>query len=61
MRNVFETATQAAASAATILLLGESGTGKSVLARALHRNSPFRDNAFVTRGLPQSFQGAARK
>jgi NtrC-family two-component system response regulator AlgB len=52
VRKVFETATQAAASAATILLLGESGTGKSVLARALHRNSPFRDNAFVTVACP---------
>jgi NtrC-family two-component system response regulator AlgB len=52
VQKVFETATQAAASAATILLLGESGTGKSILARALHRNSPFRDNAFVTVACP---------
>src|SRR5471030_3239858 len=52
VRKVFETATQAAASAATLLLLGESGTGKSVLARALHKNSPFRDNAFVTVACP---------
>jgi NtrC-family two-component system response regulator AlgB len=52
VQKTFETATQAAASAATLLLLGESGTGKSVLARALHRNSPFRDNAFVTVACP---------
>ena len=52
VQKLFETATKAAASAATILLLGESGTGKSVLARALHRNSPFRDNAFVTVACP---------
>jgi NtrC-family two-component system response regulator AlgB len=52
VQKVFETATQAAASAATLLLLGESGTGKSVLARALHRNSPFRENAFVTVACP---------
>ena len=52
VQKMFETATQAAASAATLLLLGESGTGKSVLARALHRNSPFRDNAFVTVACP---------
>ena len=52
MQKLFETATKAAASAATILLLGESGTGKSLLARALHRNSPQRDNAFVTVACP---------
>jgi NtrC-family two-component system response regulator AlgB len=52
VQKTFETAMKAAASAATILLLGESGTGKSLLARALHRNSPFRDNAFVTVSCP---------
>src|SRR5471030_1723420 len=52
VRKVFETATKAAASAATILLLGESGTGKSILARALHRQSPQRDHAFVTVACP---------
>jgi NtrC-family two-component system response regulator AlgB len=51
-QKMFETAIKAAASAATILLLGESGTGKSVLARALHKNSPRRDNAFVTVACP---------
>jgi NtrC-family two-component system response regulator AlgB len=43
---------KAAASAATLLLTGESGTGKSVLARALHLYSPRRDNAFVTVACP---------
>lgn len=52
VQKLFETATKAAASAATILLLGESGTGKSILARALHRNSTRRDNAFVTVACP---------
>ena len=52
VQKTFETATKAAASAATLLLLGESGTGKSVLARALHMNSPRRDNAFVTVACP---------
>jgi NtrC-family two-component system response regulator AlgB len=52
VQKLFETATKAAASAATILLLGESGTGKSVLARALHKFSPYRDNAFVTVACP---------
>lgn len=52
VQKLFETATKAAASAATLLLLGESGTGKSVLAHALHRNSPRRENAFVTVACP---------
>jgi NtrC-family two-component system response regulator AlgB len=36
MSRVIETARQVAASGATILLTGESGTGKGVLARAIH-------------------------
>src|SRR5581483_8608376 len=36
MRTLIGTARQAAASDATILLLGESGTGKNVLAREIH-------------------------
>ena len=52
VQKTFETANKAAASSATLLLLGESGTGKSVLARALHMNSPRRDNAFVTVACP---------
>ncbi len=52
VQKMFETANKAAASAATLLLLGESGTGKSLLARALHLNSPRRDNAFVTVACP---------
>jgi two-component system nitrogen regulation response regulator NtrX len=30
-----------------VLITGESGTGKELIARALHRNSPFADQAFV--------------
>jgi len=52
VQKMFETATKAAASSATLLLLGESGSGKSVLARAMHRNSPRRGNAFVTVACP---------
>ena len=37
MRRLFETARQAAASEATILLVGESGTGKNLLARQIHK------------------------
>jgi DNA-binding NtrC family response regulator len=48
MRRALETARQAAASEATVLLLGESGTGKNVLARAIHAWSARRDGPFVT-------------
>jgi NtrC-family two-component system response regulator AlgB len=47
MRRVIEAARQAAASEATILLNGESGTGKNVLARQIHRWSSRAQRAFV--------------
>ncbi len=47
-RAVIETAYAAASSEATILLTGESGTGKNVLARQIHEWSPRRDRPFVT-------------
>ncbi len=46
-RRLLETARQAAASEATILLTGESGTGKNVLAREMHRWSPRSAHPFV--------------
>ena len=52
MERAFNLAFKAAASPATVLLLGESGTGKSVLARAIHERSPQRDKAFVTISCP---------
>lgn len=52
MQKVLEIAFKAAESDATVLLLGESGTGKSVLARAIHRRSPRRGSAFVTVSCP---------
>ena len=52
MRNALETAFKAADSEATVLLLGESGTGKSMLARAMHHRSPRRSGAFVTVSCP---------
>jgi NtrC-family two-component system response regulator AlgB len=52
MQKVIAIATRAAASEATILLLGESGTGKSVMARTIHQQSPRRGHAFVTVSCP---------
>jgi two-component system, NtrC family, response regulator AlgB len=52
MQKVFELASKAAATPATILLLGESGTGKTVLARAIHAHSPQQEHAFVTVNCP---------
>ncbi len=47
MRRLLDTARQAARSEATILLSGESGTGKNVLARQIHHWSPRSRHPFV--------------
>lgn len=57
MAELLDTARRAAGSAATVLLLGETGTGKEVLARALHRWSPRAAKPFVVvncAALPES-------
>ncbi|HKI69646.1 MAG TPA: sigma-54 dependent transcriptional regulator [Verrucomicrobiae bacterium] len=43
---------KAANSAATLMIFGESGTGKTVLARAMHERSPRKDQPFVTISCP---------
>jgi NtrC-family two-component system response regulator AlgB len=48
VQKVYDLALKAAPTPATVLVLGESGTGKNVLARAIHNQSPQRENAFVT-------------
>ena len=48
MRQVFDLIIQAAPSRSTILIQGETGTGKELVARAIHANSPRADRAFVT-------------
>ncbi len=52
MQRVVEVALKAASTPATIMILGESGTGKTVLARSIHENSPQKENAFVTISCP---------
>jgi DNA-binding NtrC family response regulator len=47
MQGVFELAKTAARSNSTILVLGESGSGKEVLARAIHAESPRATMPFV--------------
>ncbi|MDJ0976368.1 MAG: sigma-54 dependent transcriptional regulator [Planctomycetota bacterium] len=44
---LFETVDAVAPTRATVLVTGESGTGKSLLARAIHDASPRRDEPFV--------------
>ncbi len=48
MRSILGTARQVADSSASIIISGESGTGKGVLARLIHDWSPRRDGPFVT-------------
>jgi two-component system, NtrC family, response regulator AlgB len=52
MKEVLETLLRAAKTPASILILGESGTGKSVVARAIHRQSHLADKPFVTVSCP---------
>jgi DNA-binding NtrC family response regulator len=47
MRRVFEMADRVAATDATVLILGESGTGKDLLAQEIHARSPRAGSAFV--------------
>ncbi len=47
MRKIYETMNTVAATRATVLITGESGTGKSIIARAIHHASPRRDKPFV--------------
>lgn len=47
MQRVFDMVDRVADTKATVLVTGESGTGKSLLARAIHRRSGRRDQPFV--------------
>jgi DNA-binding NtrC family response regulator len=57
MRELFNVLEVVAATPSTILITGETGTGKELVARAIHHNSPRRDQRFVAincGALPES-------
>ncbi|MDO8540317.1 MAG: sigma-54 dependent transcriptional regulator [Opitutaceae bacterium] len=51
-RRMLEIAMRAANSNAALLILGETGTGKTLLAQTIHQNSPIRHKPFVTVNCP---------
>ena len=52
IRNTMDVLMRAAATPASILILGESGTGKTVASRTVHQNSHLTDKPFVTVSCP---------
>jgi len=48
MQRVYKIAGQIAPARATVLITGESGTGKGELARAIHQKGPRKDKPFIT-------------
>jgi formate hydrogenlyase transcriptional activator len=47
MNRVFQMISQVAETQSTVLILGETGTGKELIARAIHNNSPRRDKVMI--------------
>ncbi|RMG47653.1 MAG: sigma-54-dependent Fis family transcriptional regulator [Acidobacteria bacterium] len=47
MRRIFDIVAKVSPSNATVLILGETGTGKELIAEAIHRNSARRNGPFV--------------
>jgi DNA-binding NtrC family response regulator len=57
MQEIFELIERIASAEATVLIQGESGTGKELVAKAIHFNSPRKENRFVAincSALPES-------
>jgi two-component system response regulator AtoC len=61
MRQLFGTLEQVAPTNSTVLLIGETGTGKELIARTIHHNSPRADHKFVgfnAAAIPESLAEA---
>ncbi len=57
MQHIFETIEKVAATDANVLILGENGTGKELIAREIYRLSSRKDEVFITvdmASLPES-------
>jgi len=52
MQEILRITHRVAQSDASVLILGESGTGKALIARAIHYNSPRRDKPFIVVNCP---------
>ncbi len=48
MQSIFELIEKVAPTRATVLITGDSGTGKELIARAIHYNSPRKDQPFIS-------------
>ncbi|HOV86558.1 MAG TPA: sigma 54-interacting transcriptional regulator [Syntrophobacteraceae bacterium] len=48
MQRIYQLIEKVAPAKATVLITGESGTGKELIAKAIHFNSPRRDQPFIT-------------
>jgi DNA-binding NtrC family response regulator len=47
MADIYDMAASVAVSNASVLITGDSGTGKELIARSIHHNSPRRDKPFI--------------
>jgi hypothetical protein len=60
LRRVLEMVETVAWGDSTVLLLGETGTGKEIIARAIHSHSPRRGRPFVKLNCAPSLRGCSK-